>query len=93
MVVPFLIKLFETVMASEDTLRGSTSPCDPVATKDVPLRIFWLAAETCDSHGCAVTLNYKEEDSVNIPLEQANGVNPAISDRDRHPLPQKHPVR
>ncbi|KAL5331064.1 hypothetical protein ACEPPN_000593 [Leptodophora sp. 'Broadleaf-Isolate-01'] len=46
---------------------------DPAASPEGPQRIFsWLTAERYDSHGNAVIFNYKAEDSINVPITQAN---------------------
>jgi hypothetical protein len=67
-----------TIPQNRTTIFGSSSNSriyDPVASPGGPLPIFsWLAAESYDSRGNAVIFSYKEEDSVNMPVAQANEV-------------------
>ncbi|KAF1961208.1 SpvB-domain-containing protein [Byssothecium circinans] len=49
---------------------------DIAASHDGPKRIFsWLAAETYDARGNAMTFTYKEENDKKVPLDQANEKN------------------
>jgi RHS repeat-associated protein len=68
-----------TTPQNQTTVYGSGSNsriCDPAASPDGPLRIFsWLAAESYDARGNAMTFTYKEESSVKVPLTQANETN------------------